>query len=348
MCADSFTVKNIACELGRHYRGAADEEAMQYAVVSEWWNELLESQDAEVGIDYWRSQDLQLGLSLPFETARANGDGFTPHRISKQVDRATVAKLDSVARTYRASVSDVLLTSWHVLLGRLTAQTEIVCGVAFDGRTDEELGRTLGLFVKYLPIRSNLAGQYFNQLVQQIKDTTIAASEWQECFAWEKIAATETDFFPFTFIFEERCPEYSAGELTYSVPLQQACVERYKVNLSCVAAADSLQTDFYYDAALFNESDITRLAEQFHTLLQSVVQNPEAQVKTLDIVGETERRYLIEELNDTARDFGKSNRLHELVEQQVTQTPDAIAVVFEEQQLTYRELDIRANNSRTT
>jgi amino acid adenylation domain-containing protein/FkbM family methyltransferase len=339
LCADSFTIKNIVRELS----SSPDEDPMQYAVVSDWWNELLESEDAEVGIDYWRSQDLQLSASLPFETANANDHGFTPHRVSKQVDGATVAKLVAMAQQLGISVSDVLLTSWHVLLGRLTAQNEVVVGVAFDGRTDEDLGRALGLFVKYLPIRSNLAGQYFNQLVQQIKDTTIAASEWQECFSWETIQSNETDFIPFTFTFEERCPEYSSGGLTFSVPLQQASVERYKVNLSAIGGAGSLQTDFYYDATLINESDINRLAEQFHTLLQSVVQNPEAEVESLEIVGETERRYLIEELNDTARNFDYPHRLHELVEQQVAQTPDAIAVVFEDQQLTYRELNVRAN-----
>ena len=343
LCADSFTVKNLARELSLQYSGSADEDAMQYAVVSEWWNELLESQDAEVGIEYWRNQDLQLSASLPFETATADRQGFTPQRLSKQLDRATVTKLKAVAQRYDVSLADVLLTSWQVLLGRLTVQSEIVCGVAFDGRTDEELGQSLGLFVKYLPIRSNLVGQYFPGVVQQIKEATITASEWQECFAWDTIGKGDTDFFPFTFTFEEQCPEYSSGGLTFSVPLRQACVERYKINLTCLATEVSLQTDFYYDAKLMNESDVTRLAEQFHTLLQSVVQNPEAEVETFAIVGETELRYLIEELNDTARDFGKPNRLDELVEQQVAQTPDAIAVIFEEQQLTYRELDARAN-----
>ena len=345
LCADSFTVKNVARELSLHYSGAADAEPMQYAVVSEWWNELLESKDAEVGIDYWRGQDLQLTASLPFEAGTANGHGFTPQRVSRQVDSATVAQLESVAKTYDASLSDLLLACWHVLLARLTAQNEIVCGVAFDGRTDEELGRSLGLFVKYLPIRSNVAGQYFHTLAQQIKDTTIAASEWQECFAWETIPATngESDFFPFTFTFEERCPEYTSGGLTFSVPMQHACVERFKVNLSCLSATGSLQTDFYYDAKLINEPDVTRLAEQFHTLLRSVVQNPEAEIEAFEIVGESERRYLLQEINDTARDFGKPNTLHELVELQVARTPNAVAVVFEEQQLTYRDLDVKAN-----
>jgi amino acid adenylation domain-containing protein/FkbM family methyltransferase len=261
------------------------------------------------------------------------------------LDRATVAQLDSLAQRYGANLSDVLLASWHLLLGRLTVQSEIVCGVAFDGRTDDELNRALGLFVKYLPIRSSLAGQYFPALVQQIQQATIAASEWQECFAWETIPSNngDTDFFPFTYSFEERSPEYSAGGLTFSVQQQQACVERYKLNLSCVSAPNSLHTHFYYDSKVINESDINRLTEQFHTLLQSVVQNPEAEIEMLEIVGATERRYLIENLNDTARDFGSLHRLHELVEQQVAQTPGAIAVVFEEQRLTYRELDSRAN-----
>ena len=344
ICADSVTIRNLVHELTLRYTGFAEnaEDLMQYVTVSEWWNELLESKDAEVGIEYWRSKDLQLTASLPFETATPNGHAFTPHRVSKRLDRDTFAQLDSLAEKYDATLQDVLLACWHVLLGRLTTQNEVVCGVAFDGRTDEELGRSLGLFVKYLPIRSNIAGQCFNDVVQQIKQATAEASEWQECFAWDTITS-KTDFFPFTFTFEELFPEYSSNGLTFSIPLQHACLERYKVNLTCLAAVDSLQTDFYYDAKLINEPDVNRLAEQFHTLLSGVVQNPEAEVMSLEIVGATERRYVIQELNDTTRDFGTPNRLHELFQEQAAHTPNAVAVVFEDQQLTYRELDIRSN-----
>ena len=346
ICADSSTVKNIAHELSLSYSGwqTPDDEAtesMQYVVVSEWWNDLLESKDAEVGREYWRSQTLQSNATLPFERVAKDDQNFTPRCTSTSLDQQTLAQLESLAIRWNVDVSDLLLSCWQVLLGRLSGQSEIACGVAFDGRTDEELARLLGLFVKYLPIRSQLDGQAFSDLVRQVHESMTQAAEWQECFAWEK--NDDRDFFPFTFTFEESSPAYSSGGLTFSIAQQYACLERFKVNLTCLATADSVWTNFYYDSRFLTEADINRIAEQFQTIVRSVIVNPDSAIDALDVVGEKERQYLLQELNDTARDFGKPNRLHELFEEQVAKTPNAIAVVFEDQQLTYGELDARAN-----
>ena len=119
--------------------------------------------------------------------------------------------------------------------------------------------------------------------------------------------------------------------------------ERFKVNLTCLSNAETIRTNFYYDSRLITESDINRIAEQFQTIVRSVIVNPDAAIDALDVVGEKERQYLLQELNDTTRDFGKPNRLHELFEEQVERTPNAVAVVFDDQKLTYRELDAKAN-----
>jgi amino acid adenylation domain-containing protein/FkbM family methyltransferase len=350
LCADGLTPGNVARELSMAFAGPEADgppEPTQYAAVSEWWNELLESEDAEVGREYWRGQNLQGGLtaSLPFEAAAPAGRDFSPRRLGGVIDAETFARLEPLARVYGAGLSDLLLTCWHVLLARLTAQGEVVTGVAFDGRTDEELGRSPGLFVKYLPIRSRLdAGVRFDELLKRVHESAREAGEWQECFAWDAAAEDgAAGFFPFTFSFEEPPPEYSSGGLTFSVSAQRACVERFKVNLSCAAAADSLRVDFDYDSALLRESDVGRMAGQFGTLLRSVVENPEAEIAALEIVGGAERHHLLRALNDTARDFGKPNRIDRLVEEQAAATPDAVAVVFEDRRLSYRELDARAN-----
>jgi amino acid adenylation domain-containing protein/FkbM family methyltransferase len=359
LCADALTVRNLARELSVSYAGSdsadtsgnVSEEVdapMQYALVAEWWNELLASEDAEVGREYWRNQDLQIGLAatLPFTATVPTAAEFTPHHFSETIGAERLAQLQSLAHKYGVGLSDLLLTCWNVLLARWTGSREIVAGVAFDGRTDDELSRSLGLFVKYLPIRSRLdSAPRFSDLLRQIHEAAREAGEWQECFAWHTTAAKDGDanFFPFAFSFAEPAPEYSGGGLTFSVSRQQQCLERSQVELSCVVAVDSLTTDFRYDSLRLNASDIKRLAEQFQTLLQSVIENPEGEIEALEIVGESERDYLLRELNDTAKDFGKPSRIHQLVEEQAARTPDAVAVVFEGQQLTYGELDARAN-----
>jgi amino acid adenylation domain-containing protein/FkbM family methyltransferase len=350
LCADGSLPGNVARELSMDFSGTQADgstEPMQYAVVSEWWNELLESEDAEVGRQYWRGQDLQgsLTAALPFEAATPAGLDFSPRRFSAVIEAETFARLEPLARGHGVGLSDLLLACWQVLLARLTAQGDVVTGVAFDGRTDEELRRSPGLFVKYLPIRTSIeAGVRFDELLKRVHESAREAGEWQECFSWDAAAESGAEgFFPFAYSFEEPPPSYSSGGLTFTVSAQRACVERFKVNLSCVATADSLRVDFDYDSKLLSEPDVRRLAGHFGTLLRSVVENSGAEIDALEIVGEEERHYLLRVLNDTARDFGKPNRIERLFEEQAARTPDAVAVVFEDRRLSYRELDARAN-----
>jgi len=128
-----------------------------------------------------------------------------------------------------------------------------------------------------------------------------------------------------------------------SIYKQYVCVDRFKVKLCCVHDDDSLITEFHYDSSIFSGEDIKRLAGQFHTLLGSVINNPEATISFLEILSSIERQQLLVEFNDTKTDHPGDKLIHQLFEQQVEDTPDNIAVVFEEQQLTYAELNTRAN-----
>lgn len=225
----------------------------------------------------------------------------------------------------------------------------MIVGIACDGRNFEELIEALGLFAKYLPLPCHLEEDYpFSEVLAQVKKSTGDISELQESFTWELIVETnkpgmELPFFPFCFEFEEALTEYSVADISFSIVKQYTCIDRFKVKLSCVRREDSLSTEFHYDAHLFEADDIQRLAEQFHTLLASAVNHPEAVISELEILSPKERQQLIVEFNNTKTDYPIGKCVHRLFEAQVERTPDAFAVVFKEQQLTYAELNAKAN-----
>ncbi len=225
----------------------------------------------------------------------------------------------------------------------------MIIGSACDGRNYEELEKALGLFTRYLPLYCHLhENLQFNEILEQVNKSTCEISQWQEYFSWEQIVgstenAMGTSFFPFGFDFEEQPVKYSAADLTFSIYKQYACVDRFKVKFSCVLRDDSLIAAFHYDPNLYQVEDIKRLAGHFQTLLESVINNPEAAISELQILSDVERQQLLVEFNNTRTDYPKDKCIHQLFEARAERTPDNIAVVFEGQPLTYAELNSRAN-----
>ena len=350
LCADRVAIENLLREISCYYGGQSsselDSEPMQYADFSEWQNELLEAEDTEIGRKHWNQQDLStlFNKKLPFEAWTAEKKEFKPASITTSIDPQTVAKLEAIARQYNTSTSIFMLTCWQVLLWRLAGESDIIVGVEYDGRKYEELKTALGLMAKYLPIHAHLEkDQQFLNVIEQIARSIDFGEQWQDYFSWELGKLSSSDFFPTSFSFQERDEKYSVGDLSFSIDKQFVCIDRFKVKLACVQGGNCLRADFYYDSNLLRGADIELWAAQFQTLLLSAIENPLAAIGELEILSDVERERLLFEFNDTRADYPKNHCIHQLIEEQATRKPDKVAVVFENRQLTYAELNARAN-----
>ncbi|MBD2083576.1 non-ribosomal peptide synthetase [Coleofasciculus sp. FACHB-542] len=351
LCADSWTLKNLVQEISKGYTASlrgeeiAEEEVVQYVQFSEWQNQLLEDEEDLTGKEYWKQQDFSklANLKLPLEnkllTLPAN---FDLNSIECQIEPDLVAKITAIAQKYNTSISAVLLACWKTLLWRLTRQSDIIVSTAFSGRKYEELEPSLGLFAKFLPLRTHLEDSLrFSEIVQQVQQSVSDADNWQEYFCREDISTASLSGFPFGFEFEEQLNTYSTGDLSFAIYQQYVCCDRFKVKLSCVRREESLSAEFHYDASIISVEVIQSLAEQFHALVESAANNPETAVGELNILSDRSRHQLLVEFN-TQTNYYESKCIHQLFEEQAERTPDNIAVVFENQQLTYRELNDRA------
>ncbi|RUS95283.1 hypothetical protein DSM106972_090590 [Dulcicalothrix desertica PCC 7102] len=354
LCADWVTLNNLVYEIGRSYTAylhgqEISDESMQYADISEWLNELLESEDTKTGIEYWRQQNISslLNLKLPLESQPSGKERFEPQSLSLNINSDTVVKIKKLAQKYNTSISAFLLACWQVLLWRLTEKSEVVIGTACEGRKHQELKNAFGLLAKYVPIHFNLKANFkFQEVLEQISRSLHNIDTWQEYFAWE-LAVTDTDlaphFFPFCFDFTEQAEKYTTGDVSFSVYKQYACTDRFKVKLSSVCRDDFLLLDFFFDSSLFLVDDIKTLSEQYCTLLESAINNPEAAISDLEILSKIQQQQLLIEFNNTKTDYPEHKCIHQLFEEQVERTPDSIAVVFENEHLTYAELNARSN-----
>ncbi|MBD1879524.1 non-ribosomal peptide synthetase [Coleofasciculus sp. FACHB-T130] len=350
LCADAATLQHLAKEISRTYAACClgtelDDEIMQYADISEWQNELLEGEDTEAGRNYWGKQDFfaRLNIELPFEKLVSEPANFQPRFITKTINPDRLAEITAFV-SKNGTVSSFLLTCWTILLWRLTKSGCLVIGTAFDGRKYEELESALGLFAKYLPIQSHLEPKLsFVDLLQKVHQAQQEVYQWQEYFSWDLNASADSSFFPVCFEFNQSLAKCSAAGVTFSIERLYTCIDRFKIKLAGVERDDSLSIEFHYDANLFDEADIQRLAENFSTLVDSILETPDVAISELGILSNVERQQLLIEFNNTKIDFPQFQGIHQRFEQQVEKTPDAIALVYEGEQLTYQQLNQRAN-----
>ncbi|MDF5714836.1 MAG: amino acid adenylation domain-containing protein [Rhizonema sp. NSF051] len=168
----------------------------------------------------------------------------------------------------------------------------------------------------------------------------------QDYFTWESIAESYPNtlrFFPVCFDWEEFPENSVAANVSFSIYQLYSCIERFNVKLSCTLQNDSLSVAFHYDLNLFHVEDIKRLVKQFQTLLASAIAHPDTAISQLEILSPIERKQLLDQVNNTKRDYPQNKCIHHLFEEQAQKTPNKVAIVFDDQQLTYHELNQRAN-----
>ena len=351
LCADSRTIENLVAEISQSYANSLKSEefpveALQYLQLSEWQNQLLEDEDAEAAKAYWHQQQLSslVSLKLPLERESTGDSQFDPTCVRLAVSPERTAKIEGLAQNHHTSASVVLLACWQTLVWRLTGQPDIVIGTACDRREYEELQEVLGLVATWLPIKNSFVPDLrFSEVIERTKKTLFDAEEWQDYFVPELIENDNPLAFPIGFEFEQLPKKRFAAGVSFSLYRHSSYIEPFKVKLTCTRHNDSLDVAFHYDVNYFSEDAIQRLARQFQTLLTSATENPNTSISHLEILNPSDRQQLLFEFNQTQVDYPLDQCIHQRFEEQVEKTPNNIAVVFEDQQLTYAELNARAN-----
>jgi amino acid adenylation domain-containing protein len=338
LCVDNFTLRNIQNELQRFYAaepGGSDAsyEQVQYADFSAWQHDLLESEEAEQPRSFWdrRRAAAVSTVQLPFELRVSDDVPFMPASLAVEIDTENELRMDEI----------FLLTCWLVLLRRYTSEPEITVGLTVDGRSYQELRQALGLFAKSLPLQVQLSEtDSFKETMQRVNHAVREVREWQEYFVPQHDDAS-FNYFGFEHLGEFE--EASAAGLVFSTLRQATYFVPFKVKLVCARRAGQLAIELQYDRARFATKDIARMGEHFKVLLANVAQHPEIPLESLAVISEGERRRLLYDFNQTETTAQSDALINQLFEDQAGRTPEHAAAIFNEQRLTYAELNARAN-----
>ncbi|WP_164003063.1 non-ribosomal peptide synthetase, partial [Pyxidicoccus caerfyrddinensis] len=243
--------------------------------------------------------------------------------------------------------------STHSLLARYSGQDDIVVGSPIAGRRFAQLEGLIGFFVNTLALRARLTpGLTFRELLAQVKESTLGAYAHQDV-PFEKLVEalqpqrdmSRTPLFQVMLVLQNAPPPASADTEELSVlPVEQEGIgAKFDLTFTFTHSSQGLVGSVSYSTALFREDTVRRLVTHLRMLLQGVVARPETSLSELPLLDDAERHQLLREWNGAHAEYPADACLHTLIEAQVERTPDAVALCFEGESLTYRQLDTRAN-----
>jgi len=337
ICADTRTLRNLFQEISST-AAQSDDEVVQYLQFSEWQHELMEEDEAEEGRAYWSKQQFT-EQSLHFEEEFAATERFDPAVFRFEVRHDLTAAMSSVAAKFRVTLSTLLLTCWQVLNWRLNDGEDVVVGQTFDGRKFEELEKAFGIFSKTLPLHVELNNdKRFSEIIRATADQSLQAEQWQDYFVGQQDGESPSGSMKLAFEYVELPNSDSACSLYrfYS------CSDTYLVKMVCIHENERMRFELHYDQRSIRRHTVERIAGHLETLLESVVRDPFQKIASLEILNDTHREELYKALTGQVESVPHTC-IHELFEQQAEQWPQRIAVTCEDDSITYKELDTRAN-----
>jgi amino acid adenylation domain-containing protein len=359
--SDGWSIGVLVRELGALYRAFSQGQAdplpvlkIQYADYALWqrqWQQ--ESMQAE--LTYWQQQ-LQGApelVSLPTDHPRPAMQDYAGERIEVELGAQLSGRLRALSHRHGTTLHMILLGAWAAQVGRLSGQEEVVIGTPVANRTQAEMEGLIGFFVNTLPLRMDLSGSPsvsalldqarrrsvqaqahqsvpFEQVVEVLKPTRALSHSpiFQLMFAWQNTPRELLDLGPALSL--ENLP---SGHRSV----------KYDLTLSLQEQGDRIVGELEYATALYERSTMQRHVEYLQALLRGMVADEEQLIERLPLLSEAERHQLLVGWNQTQHEYCRESCIHELFEEQVERTPDALALVYEEQSLTYAQLNAHAN-----
>jgi amino acid adenylation domain-containing protein len=327
---------------------------IQYVDFAVWQRQWLQGEVLEAQLTYWKQQlaGSPPVLELPTDRPRPSVQTFQGATQSLMLPKDLSEALKDLSQQEDATLFMTLLAAFKTLLYRYTGQEDILVGTPIANRNRSEIERLIGFFVNTLVMRTDLGETpSFRELLSRVRKVALEAYARQD-LPFEYLVdelqlerdLSHAPLFQVMFVFGNT--PMSALELpglTMSLLETDSGTAKFDLTLSMRETEQGLIGDLEYNTDLFDKSTITRMLTHFQTLLEGVVANPDQHLAKLPLLTEAERQQLLVEWNKTQANYPSEVCLHQLFEAQVERTPDAIAVVFEDKQLTYRELNARAN-----
>jgi amino acid adenylation domain-containing protein len=346
-----------------HLQDKEFSEKFSYTRFPQWQSELLSSSKGEQLWKYWQQKlagELPV-LLLPTDRPRPPMQTYREACRFMELDEELLVQIKDKSLDFGTSLYHLLLTTFYLLLYRYTHQEDILVGVPMLGRWGrafKKFEKSVGYFANPTALRVAVSGEFtFAELLSQVGNTLKEAQQHQD-YPFPLLVRqlqpqrdpSRSPLFQVTFTSQKQRwyqPEWDLAQRQL-LRMEPYLLGHHRgttsdLDVSVIEVGEWMQICWQFNPDLFDSDTITRMSGHFQTLLKAIVINPDLKILKLPLLTETERHQLLVELNDTQTDYPQDKCIHQLFEEQVERSPDEIAVVFEDQQLTYRELNTKAN-----
>ena len=352
--SDGWSLGILVHELSQLYSGdSLPELPIQYPDYAAWQRRWLAGERLQSQSEYWRKAlaDAPALLSLPTDRPRPARQSLTGAFVLVRINAPLAEQLRQVSQQYGVTLYMTVLAAWAAVLSRLSGQHDIVIGTPTANRGHREIESLIGFFVNTLALRIDVDGDpSASGLLSRVKQTVLSAQEHQDLPLEQVVEIVQpprrmdhTPLFQVMFVWQNNeLGEWRLPGVEVQPVETDYVTANFDLDLTLAEQGSEITGALTYATALFDEPTIARHVGYLHAMLEAMAADPQQSVTTIDLLSPSERKLLLETWNAT-RDYPERVCIHQLFEEQVKQTPDAVALVFEEEALTYAELNQRAN-----
>ncbi|RXK31107.1 non-ribosomal peptide synthetase, partial [Bacillus velezensis] len=355
--SDGVSVNTLIKEFGELYAGRSlAPMRLQYKDYAVWQRSFQEKEGYQKQEAYWlkRLEGELPVLELPADKPRPAVRSFAGGSVSCTLDAETASGLHRIARDHGSTLYMVLLAAYNTLLARLSGQEDIIVGSPIAGRPHKDLEPILGMFVNTLAIRTEPKGdKRFTDYLAEVRQAALEAYEHQD-YPFEELVErlgvqrdmSRNPLFDAMFVLQNMERE---SLVLNKLHLTQAAdtshkTAKFDATLYASEGSDgSISFDFEFNTDIYQKQTIKKWLSYFTRILTKVIENQAIPLGDIHVLDDAETNRVIYQFNQTKSDYPRHETISRLFERQAKETPDARAVVYDGQILTYRELNERAN-----
>ncbi|WP_343781271.1 amino acid adenylation domain-containing protein, partial [Virgibacillus salarius] len=356
--ADGISMNILIKDFIRLYNGSnLSPLQIQYKDFAEWHNKILKSNEIKQQENYWKGQfrgHLPV-LNLPYDFERPQVKSFEGNQISFSLDKQRMNILKKISNQSDSTLFMVILSSFYILLAKYSEQEDIIVGTTTAGRLHANLEDVMGMFVNTIALRNRPEREKaFKDFLMEVKANSVAAFE-NQTYQFEALLESENiekDISRnplFDVMFSMNNQETDAIENLMldgfvMEPLKiNAGITKFDLSLAVTEREAGLTCSFEYCTKLFKQETIEKMINHFKEIVKCICENPNMKISDMEMISPAEKEKILTDVNNTKTNYPKNKSYVMLLEKKITENANGIAAVYKDKQITYGELNQKAN-----
>ena len=354
--SDGISISIFIDELSKLYNSQSLEKIeYTYKDYTYLENEALSSDKFKEAEEFWVNQfksDIPV-LNMPTNYSRPAIKSYQGSKVYSKIGNETFKKINNICKEFSVTPYMLLLSVYYILLSKYTGQDDIVVGSPIVGRNVAEFYNIIGMFVNTLPMRSRIDSSLtFKEFLINVKNLCLENYKYQDYplnELMDKLSiqrdTSRSPLFDTLFTYQNngfKSVDFDGINSEFYIPDMK--ISKYDLSLEIVPGENKLNLNFEYCTKLFTKQFIENLSNHYKNILEIVINNLDTQISSICMLSKKEKNQIIYEFNNTKTNYPKNKTITQLFEEQVEKTPDNIAIVFGNKELTYKALNEKANS----